>query len=174
MVKARLNPNVLLSGVAEGVVAYDSSTDQLHNLNAVAALILEFCDGRRSVGEIATAVRPFVPEDAESIVGQWIDDAIQAGLLIPAPDSEQGAAARTLSAEELVDLANRLREQGKVQTAFICQQRAAELMPDDAPTLCVLGELAHIIGRRDEARQAYEHYLVLEPNDAEEIGRAHV
>jgi predicted TPR repeat methyltransferase len=30
-----------------------------------------------------------------------------------------------------------------------------------------LGELAHIVGRRDDARDAYEHYLALEPDDAE-------
>jgi predicted TPR repeat methyltransferase len=167
MVKPLLNPNVFVSGVADGVVAYDSATDQLHNLNALAALILEFCDGVRSVGEIAAAVRPFVPDDRDSIVSQWIDDAIQAGLLIADADAVQNADTHLLSAPELVELANRLREHGKVQTAFICQQRAAELTPDDAQALCVLGELAHILGRRDEARQAYERYLALRPDDAE-------
>lgn len=33
-----VNPAVLLSPVADGYVAYDPTTDQLHRLNPVAAL----------------------------------------------------------------------------------------------------------------------------------------
>ena len=167
MIRAAVNPNVVLSTVADGLVAYDPTTDQLHRLNAVAALILEFCNGERGSDEIAAAVAPFLPDESEAIVEAWIDDALQAGLLVSSAEAKQHADSRSLSAAELAELAERLREHGKIQTAFICQQRAVELSPNDAARLCVLGELAHIIGRRDDARQAYERYLVLKPDDAE-------
>jgi predicted TPR repeat methyltransferase len=72
-----------------------------------------------------------------------------------------------MSATKLAGIADRLREKGKVQTAYICQRRAVELAPENAAPVRHLGELAHILGRREEARNAYERYLDLEPNDAE-------
>ena len=49
--------------------------------------------------------------------------------------------------------------------AFLCQQTVTQLSPDDADAWSYLGYLAHIIGRRDQARAAYERYLALEPGD---------
>jgi len=42
--------------VDDQVVIFEAGTDRVHYLNATAALILEFCDGKRSVGEIANLV----------------------------------------------------------------------------------------------------------------------
>ncbi|HUI04128.1 MAG TPA: HPr-rel-A system PqqD family peptide chaperone [Acidimicrobiales bacterium] len=42
--------------VDDGVIVYDESTDRVHHLNPTAAVILEFCDGRRTAPEIARAV----------------------------------------------------------------------------------------------------------------------
>ncbi len=53
---------------------------------------------------------------------------------------------------ELHTLAKRLREMGKVQTAFVCGKRAVELKPDDWSAWYDLGEIAQCVGRRDEAR----------------------
>jgi predicted TPR repeat methyltransferase len=72
-----------------------------------------------------------------------------------------------LGAQELARLADRLRDEGKTQAAFLCQQRAVELCPESSRFLCHLGELAHIVGNREAARAAYERYLQLVPEDAE-------
>lgn len=168
MIKAKRNPKVLFSSVADGMVAYHPVDDELHHLNTVAALTVEFCDGQRSVDEIAAAVAPFLPKkNTKACVGEWIGDALVAGILTNGDNVNHAEDGRELSATELVELASRLREHGKVQTAFICQQHAVELAPNDAKALFSLGELAHIVGRRDDARDAYERYLTLEPDDAE-------
>ena len=47
------------------------------------------------------------------------------------------------------------------------QQHAAQLAPDDPDVWYELGELAHIMDRREETRAAYERYDELHPGDAE-------
>jgi predicted TPR repeat methyltransferase len=54
-----------------------------------------------------------------------------------------------------------------VLAAFVCQHHAAAQLADDAEEWATLGDLAHIIGRREDARDAYEEYLKLAPGDAE-------
>jgi hypothetical protein len=39
-----------------GVVIFDAGTDRVHHLNNTAALVLELCDGRRSVDEIVSTL----------------------------------------------------------------------------------------------------------------------
>jgi Flp pilus assembly protein TadD len=56
-----------------------------------------------------------------------------------------------------------LRDRDRILAAFICQQRVTELAPDDPHTWHDLGELAHILGRRADARIAYERYLERHP-----------
>ena len=161
-----VNPAVLLSPVEDGYVAYDPTSDQLHRLNPVAALIVELCDGQRDVDAIRKLVAPLLPPDALVTVDQWIEEAEAAGLLFDG-DHHQAATNQVMSAEDLTCLADRLREAGKTQTAYICQRRASELDPQDSETFRHLGELTHILGRRDEARDAYQRCLELEPDDAE-------
>ena len=160
-----LNSRIVLAPVENGYLAYDSASDQVHELNPIAALIAELCDGSRSVNEICAAVTPLLPEGKATEVERWIDDAVQAGLLV----CDGGVATNhgSLSAKELSELAKRLRRAGKVRLAFLCQQTVVKLAGDDADAWCYLGELAHIIGRRGDARVAYEKYLSLEPDDAE-------
>jgi predicted TPR repeat methyltransferase len=67
----------------------------------------------------------------------------------------------------LAALASTLRDRDAVLAAFICQSRAVECAPDDPTHWHGLAELAHIVGRRDVARAAYERYLVDHPGDAE-------
>src|SRR5215470_3737544 len=76
-----INPVILLSPVENGYVAYDPVGDKLHELNPMAALIAELCDGTRSIDEIGTLVRPLLPPDKEDEVNRWIDQALGAGLL---------------------------------------------------------------------------------------------
>ncbi len=167
MQKPMVHPAVLLSPAADGYVAYDTASDQLHQLNQTAALIIELCDGSRAVDEISKITSSVLP-GAEGNVSRWIEQAGAAGLLIEAEcETNSGGPVKSLSADELADLASRLRDHGKIQTAYICQQQAVELRNDDAKNLRHLGELAHMLGRRDEAREAYECYSRLEPDDAE-------
>jgi predicted TPR repeat methyltransferase len=161
------NPSILVSPVEDGYVAYDAASDQLHHLNPVAALLSELCDGTRTVEQIRDLVAPMLPapEQAAGQIERWVAEAAKAGLL--ALNGDSTTRLKEMSPDELSALASRLRDHGKIQPAFLCQQRAAERAPGDARKWSALGELAHILGRRDDARMAYGKYLELEPDDAE-------
>lgn len=115
----------------------------------------------RSIKPFRLSSRPSKTSETE----RWVQQALDVGLL--SLDNAPPSRCREFSVQELCDFAERLWEHGKVQTAFLCQQRASQLVNDDADIWCSLGELAHIIGRRAEARAAYERYLELRPEDAE-------
>jgi hypothetical protein len=57
MSNPRLNPVILLSPVETGYVAYDPVRDYLHELNPVAALLTELCDGNARSGGAVHAGR---------------------------------------------------------------------------------------------------------------------
>lgn len=165
MANPTVNPVILLSPVEGGYVAYDPAQDNLHQLNPVAALIAELCDGSRSVEEIGALVGPLAPGEGGMGIARWIDEAMKAGLLV-GEDSEP-AARRELSAAELLTLTKRLRELGKVQPAYLCGKRTVELNPEDWDAWYDLGEIAQCVGRRDEARAAYRKYFDAHPEDGE-------
>ena len=165
MANPLLNPAVLLSPVQDGYVAYDPSLDRLHRLNPIAALIAELSDGTRSESEIAALVAPLLAAGAEGEVARWLRTATEAGFIVLGNETVE--SAREMSPQELAKLAERLRSHGKVQTAFLCRRRVAELLPEDAQAWCDYGDIAHVAGRREDARAAYEHYLALVPDDAE-------
>jgi len=71
------------------------------------------------------------------------------------------------TADALTKLASELWEGDRVAAAYVCQQHAAQLTPDDPAVWYDLGELAHIMDCRDEARAAYERYDALKPGNAE-------
>lgn len=158
-------PDVLIAPVAEGYVAYSTAHDRLYHLNPVAALIAELCNGQRSVEKIQSLVSPLLPGGCQSEVNRWIGSAIRKGLLIRT--TEAASSPPALDADRLNELAGRLREHGKIQTAFLCQQQAVALDPGDPWKWDSLGELAHILGRRSDARYAYERLLEIQPDDAE-------
>jgi len=161
-----LNPALLLSPVENGYVAYDPVADRLHELNPMGALIAELCDGgTRSLDEIRDLVAPLLPEDKPEVIDRWVEEATRLGLLVTAAQVAEGR--REMTAKELADLAWRLWDHGKIQTAFLCQKRAAELAPDDPKKFYYLAELFLILGRREEGRAAYERYVELNPDDAE-------
>jgi predicted TPR repeat methyltransferase len=160
-----LNPAILLSPVENGYLAYDPVADRLHELNPLAALIVELSDGSRSVEDIRALTGPLLPPDMTHEIDRCIADAIEHGIL-----TRQGAGGpeqQELSASDLSDLAERLRDKGQNKTAFLCRRRVAELTPDEPKAWNALGEIAHIVGRRADARDAYEHYLALKPGDPE-------
>ena len=165
MSNPRVHPAVLLSPVEDGYVAYDPAQDKLHQLNPVAALLTELCDGTRSVEEVTALAEPFLPPGETQAVATWIAQAMEAGLL--ADSSGEAAAAGELSGDALLKLTKRLREQGKVQTAYICGKRAMELDPKLSEGWYDLGEISQCLGKRDEAKAAYQKYLEAVPDDGE-------
>lgn len=167
MKRIAVNPGVLLSPVDDGYVAFDAASEQFFELNAVAALIVELCDGTRTPDEVASLVQPYVPQDAVDSVPTWIDHAIDSGLLIHANEKSGVLPAGGLDGTQLSQLAASLRDEGKTRAAYLCQRRATELLPDVAENWRDLGELAHIVGNRVAARDAYQKYVEFEPNDAE-------
>ena len=161
------NPAVALAPTEDGYLAYDIQSGQLHRLNAAAALIIELCDGTQTSDDIIGQVSTFIPgEGAEAGCGAWIDSALQSGLLKTNAPGQPIPEAPAL--EEFTVLSKKLRKEGKVLAGFVCQHYAVyEMAEPDADDWNALAELAHIIGRREEAREAYERYLELDPDDAE-------
>lgn len=162
----RLSPTVVLAPFDEGYLAFETAGERLHHLNPTASLIVELCDGTRDRSGLTALLRPLMGENAVDAVEGWITVALRDGLLV---ESEPGAAfeIEALSIAALAARVEALRDQGRILPAFVCQTRITELTPADALAWCRLGELAHILGRRDGARAAYERYLKLCPDDAE-------
>ena len=159
------NPLVALAPAEDGYLAYDARRHRLHRLNAAAALIVELCDGTRTAKSILADVAPFIADDASVGCAQWIDGALEDGLL---SNLEAGESALTAPLPSYFSkLASRLRRKGSVLGAFVCQHYATMQTPDDAEQWAALGDIAHIVGRREDAREAYERYLELAPGDAE-------
>src|SRR5580693_5736591 len=105
MSNPRINPVVLLSPVEDGYVAYDPALDRLHQLNPLAALLAELCDGSRSVAEIRTLTAPLLPQDQQDAIDRWIDDGAKVGLIVW--DGSEQAGGGELSATELYNLSQR-------------------------------------------------------------------
>lgn len=162
-----LNPNILLSPVKDGYIAFDVVDEKLHQLNPLAALLVELANGSRTVDELKSLVQPHSSQEAVNSIPGWLNEAETNGLLVRAIKTSNETAARDLSAEQLVELADRLRDEGKTQAAFHCQQQAAELSPNTADVWRQLGELSHIVGKRETARDSYQRYLEIHPDDAE-------
>lgn len=162
--KPVVNPAAGLTPVEGGYLAYDSATGRLHELNAMGALIAELCDGSRSVKEIRALAGPLLPKGRIAEIDGWIDAGIEAGLLIWGDGAT--ARPRELAVGELIELAQHLRDNGKIECAFLCTKRVTELTPDDPNAWYALGWAAKAIGRREEAGNAYAKYLELGADDA--------
>ena len=159
------NPFVALAPTDDGYLAYDVAGHRLHRLNPAAALIVELCDGTRTATSLVSDLAPLVADDAHAGCARWIEGAIEADLLKTLAPGTSGPAAPP--ADYFASQASRLRSEGHVLAAFVCQHYATQQMPDAADQWAALGDLAHIIGKREDAREAYEQYLALSPGDAE-------
>lgn len=162
--KLRLSSSLLLAVVADGYLAYDVRTGQLHRFSPIAALVAELCVAGRSLEQIEHDVRSSIPKCDWTSCAAWIDASVEAGwfeLEPPVVGTEEPTA------EELTKLASEHREADRVAAAYVCQQHASLLAPDMPGVWRELGELAHIVGQRDEAREAYERYDALRPGDTE-------
>ena len=165
MPNPKVHPAILLSPVEGGYVAYDPVLDNLHQLNPVAALLTELCDGSHSTEEIKDIAGPFLPEGKIGEIDRWIEEGMKAGLLVW--EGSEPAGGRELSAADLSTLTRRLKFAGKFQSAYLCGKRTVELKPDDWDGWYELGDLAQCVGRREEARDAYQRYFDANPTDGE-------
>jgi predicted TPR repeat methyltransferase len=165
MANPKIHPAILLSPVENGYVAYDPVSDKLHQLNPMAALLAELFDGTRSVEDVNNLVRPLLPPEGAGAVERWVEEGMKSGLLVSS-DAAPGMH-REFTATELYALAKRLKEYGSVQPAYLCTKRAVELNPTDWDAWYDLGDLCQSVGRRDEARDAYQKYFDTHPDDAE-------
>lgn len=69
--------------LADEVVLYDTTTNQLHSLNPTAAFVWQRCDGRTPVADIAHQFGPaFGVEQAEDLVWSALDQLADQGLLV--------------------------------------------------------------------------------------------
>ena len=125
-----INPAILFTQVDDGYLAYDPCQDRLHRLNPVAALILELADGNRSIEQINGMIIPMLEEDAEEEIKNWFAQAVEEDLLELDVPKDQQTNVKIMSASELDELADKLMDEGKVQTAYICLKQAAELEPE--------------------------------------------
>jgi predicted TPR repeat methyltransferase len=159
------NPRVILVPGSDGYVAYNVDTRQLHRLNPSAALVLELFNGTRTIQDVCEELQPILGIVEFDSARNWIDHAVRVGFLSSA--SLRNTPVPSLTASEATERARELRNEGEILAAYACQCHASSLAPADASSLRELGELAHILGRRDAARSAYEAYLSIRPDDAE-------
>jgi predicted TPR repeat methyltransferase len=164
MSRLALNPSVLLATSSDSYLIYDVDSNRLQRLNPTAALIVELCDGTRTREQVLATVEPLLAADGADSCPAWLDQAVAQGLL---QDGARSSTKPPLSAADLYEMATELRHHDRVLAAFICQQRATDLAPEDPQQWYALAELSHIVGRRDEARTAYERYLQAHPEDVE-------
>ena len=156
------NPACAFAPSDEGYLAYNTDTRQLHRLNPTAALILELCDGRRDTATICGEVSVVLGVDANKLCSDWIESALSQHLVL-----QRGDATTPPGSELFASFAQNLRREGHVLAAFVCQEYATALAPEREDHWYALGELAHILGRRERARTAYEEYISRQPDDAE-------
>jgi predicted TPR repeat methyltransferase len=154
--------SALVSPAETGYLVYDLHSDRLHQLNPAASLVVELCDGERSLDDLHEILQPLVGDEGWTACRTWIDAAIDDGLIAADKDADPPVNAKQLTAR-----ANELWEDDDVLAAFVCQERAASLEPEDPAVWYTLGELAQVVGRRSDARHAYERYLDKRPDDAE-------
>ncbi len=159
------NPFVALAPADDGYLAYDIESCRLHRLNPTAALIVELSDGTRTAAHVSAQLAPLIGDAGMEGCTRWMEAAAADGLLKSVRAGNPLPAGP--SPDEFASLAAELRSDGHVLAAFVCQHFATLQVPDDADQWEALGELAHIVGRRDDAREAYERYTELAPGDAE-------
>jgi predicted TPR repeat methyltransferase len=178
MTNPAINPAIKLAADQSGYLVYDPEADRLHELNATGSLIVELCDGSRTVDEIRALAAPFLPEeqipapngqtDAPSgqadVVAGFISEGLESGLLVRA--NGVPVPPQDLSPEELTNLIEHLREWGQTQSALRCAKKVTQLTPEDPVAWHTLGRIAQAASQRAVAADAYEKYLAACREDA--------
>lgn len=158
------NHRLAITTADDSYLVYDLDSCKLHRLNATAALILELCNGQRSIADISNILDPLLQNNPISCI-DWIKFATDEGLLVTHKSS--ASEVKRPTPQDFRASSIELRADGEILAAFVCQEQATEMESDNAVNWLGLGELAHILGRRDRAREAYQQYLVIQPDNAE-------
>jgi hypothetical protein len=157
------NPSLALAPAEDGYLAYDIEDGCLHRVNPTAALLLELGDGTRDAESLSAELEILSPHVNKATCMHWIQQSRGQRLFLESGAAVPAAPPPGAFHQEARDL----RDQGLVLAAFVCQWHATFAGPSSAREWAYLGELAHIVGRRDDARDAYERYLAMEPDNAE-------
>ena len=69
--------------VPDGYVIYEPARDRVHYLNKTAAIVFEFCDGKRDAGAIVSGVRQLFDLEfsADAEIRSCIDSLLKEGLV---------------------------------------------------------------------------------------------
>ena len=157
----RNNPRNALCPDDKGYLVYNLDTAKLHRLNTTASLILELCQTGKNRAELIDALTPLLGEQSATLQ-DWLKFAEAEKLLLTDSDPPGAAPA----ADEFAEKADDLRKDGEILAAYVCQDHATAMQPEPAHWRA-RGNLAHILGRREDARYSYEQYLQLKPDNAE-------
>lgn len=160
-----VNPSVLVAPTDEGYVAYDPVADRLHQLNPFASLLLELCDGSREVDEVRAIIAPLMQPDQAGDLDRWVEEGVKSGILTWS--DARAEKVRHFSATELYEFAVKLKRAGNPQPAWLCTKRALELQPENWDAWYDFGDLCLSVGKRGEARDAFEKYFKANQDDAE-------
>ncbi|HTY83210.1 MAG TPA: methyltransferase [Silvibacterium sp.] len=164
MTRPHVNPAIRFFADGAGYLAYNSETDSLHELNAVASLIFELCDGSRTTDEILALASSALP--VNSALQHFFSEDHLSGLLVSAASDAVPVAPREFTAEELSTLVEHLCETGQPDAALRCAKKLTQVAGADPATWHTLGRIARLAGRRTLAADAYERYLAACPEDA--------
>ncbi len=107
MANPTVKPSILIAPTEDGYVAYDPATDRLHQLNPFASLLVELCDGKRSVDDIRALIAPLMQPDQAGELDRWVADGITSGLLVWSDVPAEGV--KHFSASELYEFALKLK-----------------------------------------------------------------
>ena len=164
LTRPHVNPAIRFFADGAGYLAYNSETDSLHELNAVASLIFELCDGSRTTDEILALASSALP--VNSALQHFFSEDHLSGLLVSAASDAVPVAPREFTAEELSTLVEHLCETGQPDAALRCAKKLTQVAGADPATWHTLGRIARLAGRRTLAADAYERYLAACPEDA--------
>ena len=70
--------------VPDGYVIYETARDRVHYLNKTAAIVFEFCDGKRDADDVVSRVKLLFDLDsfADAEIKSAIDSLLKEGLIL--------------------------------------------------------------------------------------------
>lgn len=160
-----VHPAYIIAPAENGYVAYYPGAEVIHTLNPTASLLLELCDGTRSIEEIGALVAPILPEGDSGVAKEWLESALKSGLLVLKGHESEGL--RPFTSQELFDIVKKLRNRGLSRGAYLCTQRLVEQEPENWDAWYEYGDLCLYVNKRVDARDAYQKYFDHHPEDAE-------
>lgn len=160
-----VHPAYIVSPGEEGYIAYFPGSDTIHTLNSTGSLLLELCDGTRSVEDISELVAPIFREGELGAVTQWIESGLKSGLLVQ--PGQETTPLRPFTSQELFAIVKQLKQRGQSRGAYLCAKRVVEQEPENWDAWYEYGDLCTYVNKRADARDAFQKYFEHHPEDAE-------